>query len=191
MCRSDGGEPSPGAGAVIGKLRFALIAVSLSALVMTACGYQMAGKAVRIPPDVQTISVPMFVNQTKTYRIEQVITNDVVHELSSRTHYRIVSSPGGDVDATLSGTVLTSEVAPATYDSQTGRATTALVTVTASVKLVDKHGKVLFENDNYTFRDQYELSADPASFFEEDSMAVRRLSADFARTLVSNVLEAF
>ncbi len=167
----------------------------LAALVVlfcgTACGYHVAGKAVRIPPDVQTISVPMFVNQTKAYRIEQIMTNDVVHELSSRTHYHVVSSPGDDVDATLDGTVLTSEVSPSTYDSQTGRATTAIVTVTASVKLVDRHNKVLFENDNYTFRDQYELSTDPASFFEEDSMAVRRLSADFARTLVSNVLEAF
>lgn len=167
------------------------VAVLLVTMCASACGYHVAGKAVRIPPDVSTISVPIFANQTKTYRIEQIITNDVVHELSSRSHYHVVSSPGDDVDATLKGTVLTSEVAPSTYDSQTGRATTALVTVTASVKLLDRHGKVLFENDNYTFRDQYELSADPASFFEEDSMAVRRLSADFARTLVSNVLEAF
>lgn len=172
-------------------LRWALIAAALAVSLATGCGYQTAGKAVRIPPDVQTVSIPMFVNQTKAYRIEQIITNEVVHEFSSRTRYHIVSSPGGDVDATLQGTVLTSEVAPSTYDSQTGRATSALVTVTASVKLVDRHGKVLFENDNYTFRDQYELSADPASFFEEDSMAVQRLSADFARTLVSNVLEAF
>jgi hypothetical protein len=95
------------------------------------------------------------------------------------------------VDATLSGIVITSDVAPSTADSQTGRATSAIVTITASVKLVDRHGKVLFENDNYTFRDQYELSADPASFFEEDSMAMRRLSEDFSRTLVSNILEAF
>lgn len=167
----------------------ALAILALSA--MTACGYHTAGKAVRIPPDVQTISVPMFVNQTKTYRIEQLITNDVVHELSSRTRYHIVSSPGDNVDATLNGTVLTSEVSPATYDSQSGRATSALVTVTASVKLVDRHGKVIFENDNYTFRDQYELSTDPASFFEEDSMAFQRLAEDFSRTLVSNVLEAF
>ncbi len=171
--------------------RLGLLAALLATLCASACGYHVAGKAVRIPPDVQTISVPIFINQTKAYRIEQIMTNDVVHELSSRTHYHIVSSPGDDVDATLTGTVLTNDVAPSTYDSQTGRATTALVTVTASVKLVDRHGKVLFENDNYTFRDQYELSADPASFFEEDSMAVRRLSADFARTLVSNVLEAF
>jgi outer membrane lipopolysaccharide assembly protein LptE/RlpB len=166
-----------------------LVAVAL--LFSNACGYHTAGKAVRIPPDVQTVSVPMFVNLTKSYRIEQIMTNDVVRELSSRTHYHIVSSPGDDVDATLQGTVLTSEVSPSTYDSQTGRATTAIVTVTAGVKLVDRHGKVLYENDNYTFRDQYELSADPASFFEEDSMAMRRLSSDFARTLVSNVLEAF
>jgi outer membrane lipopolysaccharide assembly protein LptE/RlpB len=173
------------------RRNIAVIAIACMGLIASGCGYHTAGKAVRIPPDVKTVSVPMFQNETKNYRIEQIITNDVVHELSSRTHYRLVSSPGDDVDATLKGTVLTSEVAPSTYDSQTGRATTALVTVTASVKLVDRHGKVLFENDNYTFRDQYELSADPASFFEEDSMAVRRLSADFARTLVSNVLEAF
>ena len=128
---------------------------------------------------------------TRRYRIEQLITNDVVHELSSRTRYHIVSSAGDNVDATLNGIVLTSEVSPATYESQSGRATSALVTVTASVKLVDRHGKVIFENDNYTFRDQYELSTDPASFFEEDSMAFQRLAEDFSRTLVSNVLEAF
>jgi outer membrane lipopolysaccharide assembly protein LptE/RlpB len=173
------------------KLGYAALAIFAMAFVLTDCGYQVAGKATRIPPDVQTISVPMFVNQTKTYRIEQQITNEVVHELASRSKNHIVSTAGSDVDATLHGTVLSAEVAPSTADSQTGRATTAIVTVTAAVKLEDRHGKVLFENDNYTFRDQYELSADPASFFEEDSMAMRRLSAEFARTLVSNILEAF
>jgi outer membrane lipopolysaccharide assembly protein LptE/RlpB len=173
------------------RFRFGALAIFAMALALTSCGYQVAGKATRIPPDVQTISVPMFVNQTKTYRIEQQITNDVVHEFASRSKYHIVSTAGSDVDATLHGTVLSAEVAPSTADSQTGRATTAIVTVTASVKFVDRHGKVLFENNNYTFRDQYELSADPASFFEEDSMAMRRLSSEFARTLVSNILEAF
>jgi len=173
------------------RRRYLALAILAWAMAFTACGYEVAGKATRIPPDVQTISVPMFVNQTKTYRIEQQITNDVVHELSSRSKYHLVSTSGDDVDATLHGTILSSEVAPSTADSQTGRATTAIVTVTASVRLVDRHGKVLFQNDNYTFRDEYELSADPASFFEEDSMAVRRLTAEFARTLVSNILEAF
>jgi len=50
---------------------------------------------------------------------------------------------------------------------------------------------VLFENPNYSFHDQYQISHDIASFFEEESPAVDRLSQDFARTLVSNILEAF
>jgi len=56
---------------------------------------------------------------------------------------------------------------------------------------VDRHGKVLFENPSYSFHDQYQISREITSFFEEESPAVDRLSQDFARTLVSNILEAF
>ena len=87
--------------------------------------------------------------------------------------------------------LLLGAVAPAAAAGVNGHIGTLPVSAEAVVLIDLETGKVLFENDNYTFRDQYELSTDPASFFEEDSMAVRRLSADFARTLVSNVLEAF
>ena len=52
-------------------------------------------------------------------------------------------------------------------------------------------GKVLYQNPSYLFREQYEVSQDLTSFFEENSPAFRRLSQDFARTLVSNILEGF
>jgi hypothetical protein len=60
-----------------------------------------------------------------------------------------------------------------------------------NVSLTDNHGKVLYENQGYTFRDQYQVSQELSTFFEEDSPALQRLSRDFARTLVSNILEAF
>jgi hypothetical protein len=59
------------------------------------------------------------------------------------------------------------------------------------VSLTDRKGNVLYQNPAYLFREQYEVSQDLASFFEEDSPAIRRLSQDFARTLVSNILEGF
>ncbi len=160
-------------------------------LASMSCGYHTAGSAVRLPPDVRTIAIPMFENQTKTYRIEQFVTDAVVHEMTGRTNYRVISKADSTADAVLTGIVLTSEITPVTYDSQTGRASSALVTMTARVKLTDRKGKVLFENPNYTFRDQYQISADLSSFFEEDSPAMQRMSRDFARTLISNVLEAF
>ncbi len=155
------------------------------------CGYHTVGHAVQLPESVKTIAVPSFKNETLTYRIEQMLTASVVREFTTRTKYRIVSQPGDDVDATLLGTVLSTTASPLTYDTATGRAASVLVVVSMKVKLTDRTGRVLYQNPAYLFREQYEVSQDLSSFFEEDSPAFRRLSQDFARTLVANVLEGF
>ena len=134
--------------------------------------------------------MPAFVNQTQTYKIEQTLTAAVVQEFTTRTKYRITSEPGS-ADATLRGTVLSTSTTPLTYDSQTGRASSVLEIVTVKVALTDRQGRVLYQNPSYTFREQYQVSQDLSSFFEEDSPAFQRLSRSFSRTLVSNVLEAF
>jgi outer membrane lipopolysaccharide assembly protein LptE/RlpB len=157
----------------------------------TACGYHTAGHAVTLPADVQTIAIPAFVNQTQTYKIEQRLTAAVVQEMVTRTHYHILNEVSDSADATLRGTVITTSTSPLTYDSQTGRASSALVVVTARVTLTDRHGKVLYQNPSYLFREEYQVSRELSSFFEEDSPALERLSREFARTLVSNVLEGF
>lgn len=154
------------------------------------CGYHTAGKANLLPADLHTIAVPAFVNQTQTYRIEQMLTAAVVQELQTRTQYRITSNPTS-ADAILHGAVTSTYTSPLTYDSHTGRASTVLVIVTMNVSLTGQHGKMLYENQAYTFREQYQVSQDLSTFFEEDSPAFQRLSRDFARTLVSNILEAF
>ena len=157
----------------------------------TGCGYHTAGHAVQLPENVKTIAVPAFVNQTSTYRIEQMLTASVVREFTTRTHYHIVNTPGEDADATLRGTVVSTSSSPLTYNSATGQAATVLVVVSMRATLTDRQGKVLYQNPSYLFREQYEVSQDLASFFEEDTPAFRRLSQDFARTLVSNILEGF
>lgn len=172
--------------------RFLLVtALICSTLLAAACGYHTTTHYVRLPDSVHTIAVPAFINQTQNYRVEQMLTSAVVREFVTRTKFRIISEPNDDADATLRGSVTTMQLAPLTYDSQTGRASSALVTVTMRVSLLDRKGVVLFDNPNYTFREQYQVSAEQTSFFEEDSPAVDRLSRDFARTLVSNILEAY
>lgn len=165
--------------------------VVLFCLVGLGCGYHTAGHAVTIPDNVRTIAIPAFVNQTQTFKIEQLLTAAVVREMITRTHYHVVNQVTDDADATLHGTVLSTYTTPLTYDSQTGRAASLLVVISAKVSLLDKHGKVLYQNPSYLFREQYEVSRDLNSFFEEDSPAFQRLSRDFAQTLVSNILEGF
>jgi outer membrane lipopolysaccharide assembly protein LptE/RlpB len=156
-----------------------------------ACGYHTAGHAVQLPENVKTIAIPAFKNETVTYRIEQMLTSSVVREFITRTHYRILNDPSETADATLRGTVLSTTASPLTYDTSTGQAASVLVVVSMKVTLTDRNGKVLYQNPAYLFREQYEVSQDLQSFFEEDSPAFRRLSQDFARTLVSNILEGF
>jgi outer membrane lipopolysaccharide assembly protein LptE/RlpB len=165
-----------------------LLLISLSG---TGCGYHTAGHIVSIPENVRTIAVPAFASQVQTFKVEQILTKAVVREMVTRTHYHIISEESDDADATLHGTVLSTYASPLTYDSKTGRAASALVVVTIKVSLTDKSGKVLYQNPSYLFREQYEVSSDLATFFEEDSPAYQRLSRDFAQTLVSNILEGF
>ena len=160
-------------------------------LLSTACGYHTAGHAVALPTNIQTIAIPSFLNRTQTYKIEQRLTAAVVREMVTRTHYHILNEADDSADATLRGTVISTSTSPLTYDSQTGRASSALVVVTAKVMLTDRHGKVLYQNPSYLFREEYQVSRELSSFFEEDSPALDRLSREFARTLVSNVLEGF
>lgn len=169
-------------------LAFLILLCLLPAL---ACGYHTVGHSVQLPENVKTIALPAFKNETPTYGIEQRLTASVVREFTMRTHYRILNNSSDDADATLNGTVVSTVASPLTYDTATGRAASVLVVVNMRVILTDRSGKVLYQNSSYVFREQYEVSQDLASFFEEDSPAYRRLAQDFARTLVSNILEGF
>lgn len=159
--------------------------------IFSACGYQVAGRANRLPPDVKTIAIPVFTNDTSTFKIEQKLTSAVTREFIERTGYRITHNPS-HADAILKGTVKSVNSGAVAFDLNTGRATTLQVQVVSSVELVDLHSKkVLFSNPNYLFREQYQISPSTSALFEEKGPALDRLSQDFAQTLVTEILENF
>jgi len=172
------------------QARRAVVFGVLAMMLCSACGYSTANKTSRLPTTVHTLAIPAFINQTPTYRIETLLTGAVVREFNTRTNYRVISD-ATEADAILTGTVLSTQTSPLTYDSASGRASSALVTVTMKVRLTDKNNRVLFENLNYLYREQYQISPEVSSFFQEEGPALERISRDFARQLVSNVLEAY
>ncbi len=171
--------------------RALLILAFVGSLAMSGCGYHTLGHSAVLPPNIRTIAIPGFVSQSRTFRIEQLLTDAVVREFNTRTQFHIVHDDSEDADAVLKGTVLSASSTPLAYDSVTGRAASALVTISVQITLTDRHGKVIFQNPSYLFHDQYEISRNLNSFFEEESPAVDRMSRDFAHTLVANILEAY
>ena len=163
----------------------------LAAIFASGCGYHVAGRSSQLPSDWKTVAVPAFKNDTRQYRIEQRFTQAVIREFITRTKYRIIQNET-DADAVLHGEVLTIETSPVLFDAKTGQVTTMLVTVHAKVLLVDNHTqKQVYQNNDMVFRDEYQISSDVQSFFEEQDPALDRMSRDFAARLVSNVVEKF
>lgn len=180
-------RPSP---ASRGKL-LAFGGLSVLVCASLACGYKLAGKADALPPTVNIIAIPAFENRTPWMRVEQKLTAAVMEEFVARSRYRIVGRADAG-DAVLTGIVQSVEGAPVIFDPDTGRATHVLITVRVAVSLRDRHSQqALYEQPQFVFREQYEITSDLGSFFEERGPALDRLARDFAATLVSAILENF
>lgn len=159
---------------------------------LTGCGYHVAGSASHVPANVRTLAVPMFKTNVQQFHTEVALTAATVHELNTRTRYRVTQTDDPDSsDATLQGTVLTETVAPLTYDPSTGSTSSYLVQITARVILTARDGRVLYRNDKIAFREQYQSTQDLSAFIQEDGAAVQRLSRDLASQIVSEVLTSF
>ncbi len=168
-----------------------LAPLALALLALGGCGYHTLGAATHLPPDVRTLSVPVFANQTVANGTETAMTEAVIHELLARTRFHITPKADPDADAVLHGAILKELVTPLTYNTVTQQSSSFIITVVASVTLNSHDGKILYQNKNYVYRQQYQATTDLPTFLEEDPAAVERLSRDFARQLVADLLESF
>jgi len=156
---------------------------------LTGCGYHTLGAPTHLPPDARTMAVPVFATHTEAYHTEVALTDAVIREFAARSRMRVSPGEGVSRDVILHGTILNEVVAPLTYNTTTQQSSSFLITLVISITLSDRDGKVLYENKNYVFRGQYQSTTDLPTFLDESPAAVDRISRDFARALVSNVME--
>lgn len=168
---------------------FLLAFFVLPLAVLSSCGYHTVGAATHLPPDAQTLAVPMFATHTEAYHTEAALTDAVIREFAARSRIRVTPAESADADVVLHGTILNETVAPLTYNTTTQQSSSFQITLVVSVTVNGRDGKVLYENKNYTFRGQYQSTTDLPTFLDESPAAVDRISRDFARALVADVLE--
>ena len=169
--------------------------LAIVAALVSGCGYTLAGRGSFLPASIQTIGIPMFANRTTVFNLEGLVTEKVRAEFIGRGKFRIVPDSTG-VDALLTGEIVAVSLAPTSFTTQqiASRYTATLI---ARVELRDlKENKVLWENPSMVFRQDFEAQSgttalDPSAFFAQDRDAMERMTTDFARTLVSAILEAF
>lgn len=178
------------------KARVVLLAIAVASLVlMPGCGYSLAGRGSFLPAYIKVIGVPTFTNATSVYDVERRVSERVRTELIGRGRYTVKPEATG-VDAVLSGEILSITLVPAAFTDQR-QASRYVLTLTAKFEFRDaKADKVLWSNPAMQFREEYDVTnattaADPSAFFGQDANALDRLAQEFARSIVSAILEAF
>lgn len=160
-------------------------------MVLSSCGYHVAGKADLVPKTVHTIAIPAFSNITTRYKLTDHLPEAISREFIARTHYQIVNDQN-QADAVLRGSIINYVAYPTIINQQTGRASGLQVNVTLQISLTERAtGKVIYSRPSFEAHQRYELSLNANTYFEESDAALDRLARDVARDLVSSILENF
>ncbi len=145
----------------------------------------------QLPSHIKTVAVPAFQNNALRYKIEHRFTEAVMNELIRRGHGLKVQSEREGADAVIDGVVKSFGFSGVLLDDK-GRARIFEVTITAAVTVRDQHdNRVLYDNQNFVFRGEFEFANDPRSFFNEEDPAVMRISRSFAESIVSTLVNGF
>ena len=173
------------------------LAAALALVVSTSCGYSLAGRGNFLPDYISVIAIPTFDNQSDRVEVEELFTLKVVEEINARGRYRIQPEVAG-ADAVLEGVVLSMTSAPSVLEGrgvqeqQPNQASTYTVVVRAQVEFRDLvEDRVIWASNSFQFRDDYEVGEDPEEFFDQEGLTLQRLGEEFAKSLVSSILEAF
>jgi hypothetical protein len=175
------------------RIRIVLVLAALTlAIPLAGCGYSLAGRGSFLPAYIRTIGVPLFGNLTAVADVDRILTERVRNEFISRGRYRVVPERTG-VDAVLTGDITSITFNPAALTQQQ-QASRYVLVVTAKVEFRDlKEDKVLWQNPSVQFREEFTVatSTDASAFLGQNADALQRVATEFARTIVSAILEAF
>ncbi|MEZ5306778.1 MAG: LptE family protein [Pyrinomonadaceae bacterium] len=165
----------------------------LVVLLFTASGFRECYKPVTnvgLPSHIKTVAVPAFQFEATgaRYRVSTRFTDALIREVIKRGKGLNVQGSRDGADAVIEGTIRDFSFSGVLLDRE-GRARVYEVTITAAVSVVDtKEKKILYDNQNFVFRDSFEFSDDPRSFFNEEDPAVERMARAFAESVVSTVV---
>jgi hypothetical protein len=170
------------------------VSLLLALVAHTGCGYSLAGRGSFLPAYIKRIGIPQFVNNTAVFDLDRQVTARVVTEFIGRGKYTIVPDSTG-VDALLTGTISSVTLTPVAFNASLQATRYALI-LSASVEFKDmRTNKVLWTNPSMQYREEFALdptsALDTTTFLGQDVNARERMANEFARALVSAILEAF
>ena len=154
-----------------------------------SCGYHFAGRGGSFPPDIKSIRILLFANETHEVGIENIFTNALINEFVTDKRVQIVT--GGDADATIEGTIKSFKLGSISYQRddivQEYRATVILeVTLKRN-----NNGEVIWKDRNLQEAEEYRVAPSVAVAETNKRAAIVKIAEEVSEKIHDRILEGF
>jgi hypothetical protein len=168
-----------------------ILLLLLSLTLLAGClGYNLEGRGSNLPEYIKVVGIPTLENKTADHTLSQIVTEAIITEFVKRGDFELSSSVTG-VDAVLTGEMTTYRLSPMAIN-ENGEPTSILVIIGANLQFKDvQQDVIIWEQTNYQFSQNYQLSELGADFINMESEAIREASKAFASKLVNSILTGF
>jgi hypothetical protein len=124
----------------------------------TSCGYRLEGEGFSPSPNIRSIAIPTFTNETYEPGIETIVTNALLKEFIKDRRVKVLGQD--EADAVMEGTVRSFNTSSVAYDpAGLVLEYRTWVTVDIIVKRT-RRGEVLWSERDLSESDTYRVSSD-------------------------------
>ncbi|HIC90589.1 MAG TPA: hypothetical protein EYP21_00705 [Syntrophaceae bacterium] len=153
------------------------------------CGYGFTGGVNNLPPDVRSIAIPVFSNNTSELGIETIFTNAVIDEFLHSNLLPIKDE--SQADAVLLGTIKSIDISSLAYDRRDVSIQNRLTLYLDIVLRTQKDGTVLWQVKNLADNQEFEVCSDPVRTEANRKEAIREIAIRTAEKIHYRTFENF
>jgi hypothetical protein len=162
------------------------------ALVLSACGYRALDGRGAFGPDVRTIELRAFENESREPGLEQLIGDAMVEEFGRRAWLDPeLAGASASPDLVLRGTLHSATVRSTSYSSG-ALALEERIEVRFDVDVrKGGSGELVYQHPDFRMTEVFLSSADPQVYASNKEQALRRLSSAVAERVHDELFERF
>jgi len=147
---------------------------------LLGCGYQMIGKETHVPPGINSIAVPTFINLTFEPGIEVPFTQGFLREFIQDRRVKVVGR--NEADSVLEGAIKSFKIYSVSYD-RSGIALEYQTTVVIDLTLRKKTGEILWMEKDLSDSRVYRTSSNILVSESNKAAAIQSLAKFMAERI--------
>lgn len=161
--------------------------ISLFLMSFSSCGYRFVGSG-SFPAGIKSVCIPILENRTSETGVENILTNDLIYELTRDKKVSLTSRD--QADALLSGVIKSMSIGTI---SRTGTHSSLerRVRVTVDLKLTSPDGRVIWSARGVSANEAYDVMPDKLATEQNRRNAISVLSKRLAERVYGRITDDF